>query len=102
MPELAVKIKIAPSSSSTTISGMSHHFFSCRVNLKNSLRSAHIDFFQGRISNHCWQWQICAAQLRFLEQLPAALRILRIQRACKKYEVRLFCSRIERSCSSSG
>src|SRR5665213_2512954 len=77
MPELAVKIKIAPSSSSTTISGMSHHFFSCRVNLKNSLRSAHIDFFQGRISNHCWQWQICAAQLRFLEQLPAALRILR-------------------------
>jgi hypothetical protein len=27
MPELAVKIRIAPSSSNTMMSGMSHHFF---------------------------------------------------------------------------
>jgi hypothetical protein len=42
MPELAVKIKMAPSNNKMTISGMSHHFFSCLVNLKNSLSSDHM------------------------------------------------------------
>lgn len=44
MPELAVKIKIAPSSSSTTTSGMSHHFFSWRANFKNSFSNDHMIF----------------------------------------------------------
>jgi hypothetical protein len=44
MPELAVKIKIAPSNSSTTTSGMSHHFFSWRENLRNSLNNDHMIF----------------------------------------------------------
>ena len=42
MPELAVKTKMTPSSSSSTLSGMSHHFFSWRANLQNSLRSDHM------------------------------------------------------------
>src|ERR1039458_7028606 len=49
MPELAVKIKIALSSNNTTMSGMSHHFFSCRENLKNSLRSDHMICFENWI-----------------------------------------------------
>src|ERR1039457_7523598 len=52
MPELAVKIRIAPSSSSTTMSGMSHHFFSWRENLKNSLRSDHMG---------CCEFRFCSA-----------------------------------------
>jgi hypothetical protein len=43
MPELAVKIKMTARSSRTTISGMSHHFFSLRENLKNSLNIDHMD-----------------------------------------------------------
>jgi hypothetical protein len=35
MPELAVKMRIAPSNSRRMISGTSHHFFSCLANLKN-------------------------------------------------------------------
>src|ERR1700744_4366930 len=43
MPEPAVKTKITPSNSKMTMSGMSHHFFSCRANFKKSLRSDHIN-----------------------------------------------------------
>src|SRR5260370_28505818 len=42
MPELAVKIKIAPTSNRTTMTGTSHHFFSCRENFRNSLSSDHM------------------------------------------------------------
>ena len=46
MPELAVKTRMAPSNNNTTISGMSHHFFSCLENLKNSLRSDRMECFE--------------------------------------------------------
>ena len=42
MPELAVKMRMAPSTSSRTISGISHHFFSCLQNLRNSLNNDHM------------------------------------------------------------
>src|SRR5258706_7085582 len=46
MPELAVKMRIAPSNNRRMISGTSHHFFSCLANLRNSLRSDHMSCFQ--------------------------------------------------------
>src|SRR5208283_3487861 len=57
MPELAVKIKMTPSSSSTMMSGMSHHFFSCLANFKNSLNSDHMVFGECRSSPRLWQMQ---------------------------------------------
>src|SRR5580692_3738144 len=45
MPELAVVIRIAPSTSSTTTNGINHHFFSWRENARNSLNKAHMDEF---------------------------------------------------------
>lgn len=42
MPELAVKRRMAPSTSSTTMSGMSHHFFSCLENCRNSFNKDHM------------------------------------------------------------
>jgi hypothetical protein len=42
MPEVAVKMSTAPSASKRTISGMSHHFFSCLQKPKNSFNNAHM------------------------------------------------------------
>jgi hypothetical protein len=41
---------MAPGNNKMTISGMSHHFFSCLVNLKNSLSSDHM---------RCCEFRIC-------------------------------------------
>jgi len=42
MPELEAKIKIPPNTNNITISGISHHFFSCRANSRNSLNKRHM------------------------------------------------------------
>ncbi len=42
MPELEAKMRMAPSNTSKTTSGTSHHFFSCRANRRNSLSTRHM------------------------------------------------------------
>jgi hypothetical protein len=42
MPEVAVKMRMAPNTSNTTMSGTSHHFFSCLQKPKNSFNKAHM------------------------------------------------------------
>jgi hypothetical protein len=42
IPELEPKIRKAPSASSTTTNGISHHFFSCLRNCRNSLKICHM------------------------------------------------------------
>jgi hypothetical protein len=49
MPEVAVKMRIAPSTSRRTTSGTSHHFFSWRQNLRNSLNNDHMLCRQFRV-----------------------------------------------------
>src|SRR5215471_17931421 len=44
MPELEAKIRIAPSTNKSTTRGMSHHFFSCRANSRNSFNSRHMRY----------------------------------------------------------
>src|SRR5215469_16023786 len=53
MPEPAVKTRIAPSNSNKTTKGISHHFFSCRENSRNSLNSDHMERFH---SNNLLQY----------------------------------------------
>ena len=49
MPELAAKIIMTARSKRMTASGMSHHFFSRRENLKNSLNTDHME----------WRLRVC-------------------------------------------
>src|SRR5437899_2987991 len=42
MPELEAKIRMAPSTNNSTTKGISHHFFSCRANSRNSLNNRHM------------------------------------------------------------
>ena len=45
MPELEAKIKIAPNTNNNTTNGISHHFFSCLANIRNSFNNRHMRFF---------------------------------------------------------
>src|SRR5438309_206863 len=57
MPELEAKIKIPPSTSNSTTSGISHHFFSCRANSRNSLNRRHIVTCTLENARFAWQAQ---------------------------------------------
>src|SRR3974390_1918842 len=58
MPELEAKIKIAPNTTSSTIKGTSHHFFSCRANSRNSFNRRHMSYPNCKNRARPWQDEI--------------------------------------------